>query len=54
MESVSGKILQEEKMHYTYPKILAIGHKEIADIFLDEAIIEEKIDGANFQFQLYD
>lgn len=52
-ESVSGKILQEEKMHYKYPKVLNLGHKEIADIFLDEIIFQEKIDGANFQFQIY-
>lgn len=53
-ESVSGRILKEEKNHYKYPKILAIGHKEISDIFLDEVIIQEKIDGANFQFQIHE
>ena len=32
----------------SYPSVYAIGHKAIADIFRNEVIIEEKIDGSQF------
>jgi hypothetical protein len=34
----------------SYPKVYAIGHRAIADIFKDEVIVEEKIDGSQFSF----
>jgi hypothetical protein len=36
----------------SYPKVYAIGHRAIADIFKDEVIVEEKIDGSQFSFGL--
>jgi len=38
----------------SYPKSLAIGHAAIKDIFEDEVIIEEKIDGSQFSFGIFD
>jgi hypothetical protein len=38
---------------HSYPKIYAIGHAAIPDIFTDTVIIEEKVDGSQFSF-LYD
>jgi hypothetical protein len=37
----------------SYPKIYAIGHPAIADMFNDPVIIEEKIDGSQFSFGVY-
>lgn len=35
---------------HSYPKVWALGHKETADIFKSNVIIEEKIDGSQFNF----
>ena len=37
-------------MMHEYPKILALGHKEIAELFFDPVVIQEKIDGSQFSF----
>jgi len=39
---------------HSYPKVYAIGHKAIEDIFSDEVIIQEKIDGSSFSFGSFD
>lgn len=39
---------------HTYPKLYALGQRIIADIFQDEVIVEEKIDGSQFSFGIFD
>lgn len=34
----------------SYPKVWNLGHPHIADLFLDDVTIEEKIDGSQFSF----
>ncbi len=34
----------------SYPKLYALGHRAIAEIFTDEVVIEEKVDGSQFSF----
>jgi hypothetical protein len=38
----------------SYPKVYALGHKAIQGIFDDEVLIQEKIDGSQFSFGVYD
>ena len=38
---------------HSYPSIYNLGHKAVADIFLDPVIVQEKIDGSQFSFGLY-
>jgi hypothetical protein len=33
---------------HSYPSIFALGHKAIADLFLDRVVVQEKIDGSQF------
>jgi len=35
-----------------YPKVFAVGHKAIQDLFADPVLIEEKVDGSQFSFML--
>lgn len=35
---------------HTYPKVYAMGHKAIADLLLDDVLVEEKVDGSQFSF----
>lgn len=35
---------------HSYPKIWALGHSETQEIFKSPVIIEEKIDGSQFNF----
>ncbi len=37
-----------------YPKIYNLGHREIVDLFCDEVVVEEKVDGSQFSFGVYD
>ena len=37
-------------MIHSYSKVYQIGHKVISDIFNDEVLVEEKIDGSQFSF----
>ena len=39
---------------HSYPKSFAIGHRLIADIFKEPVIVEEKVDGSQFSFGLFD
>jgi hypothetical protein len=39
---------------HSYPKIYNMGHSAIQDLFKDEVIIEEKIDGSQFSFGVKD
>ena len=41
-------------MIHSYSKVYQIGHKVIRDIFNDEVLIEEKIDGSQFSFGVID
>lgn len=31
---------------HSYPKLYAMGHRAIADILLDDVIVQEKVDGS--------
>lgn len=35
---------------HSYPRIYALGHKAIAELFFDDVLVEEKIDGSQFSF----
>lgn len=39
---------------HSYPSIFNVGHKAVADIFTDDVLIEEKVDGSQFSFGLFD
>lgn len=39
-------------MIHSYPTVFNIGHRAIQDIFKDEVIVEEKVDGSQFSFGL--
>lgn len=38
----------------TYPKIYAIGHKAIQALFYEDVLVEEKVDGSQFSFGLFE
>lgn len=35
---------------HSYPKVHAIGHAAVRDLFLDDVTVEEKVDGSQFSF----
>lgn len=35
---------------HSYPKVYALGHRAINELFLDDVIAEEKVDGSQFSF----
>lgn len=39
---------------HSYPSTFAIGHRALAELLLDPVIVEEKIDGSQFSFGLFD
>lgn len=39
---------------HTYPKIWSMGHSAIKELFFEEVLIEEKIDGSQFSFGIID
>lgn len=39
---------------HSYPKLFAIGHRAVAEIFTEDVIVEEKIDGSQFSFGRFD
>lgn len=43
-----------ETSWHSYPSIYALGHRAIAELFLDEVLIEEKVDGSQFSFGRFD
>ena len=40
--------------YHSYPKIYALGHRAIAELFLDDVLVEEKIDGSQFSFGVFE
>lgn len=40
--------------YHSYPKIWNIGHANIKEIFLEDVNVEEKIDGSQFSFGIFD
>ena len=38
---------------HSYPKVYAIGHAYLRDLFTDPVIVEEKIDGSQFSFGIF-
>ena len=39
---------------HSYPSIFALGHRAVSDLFLDDVIVEEKVDGSQFSFGRFD
>jgi hypothetical protein len=39
---------------HSYPSIFAIGHRALAELLLNPVIVEEKVDGSQFSFGLFD
>ena len=39
---------------HSYPKVYALGHAAISELFEDEVIVEEKVDGSQFSFGKFD
>lgn len=39
---------------HSYPSIFAIGHRALSELLLDPVIVEEKVDGSQFSFGLFD
>lgn len=39
---------------HSYPSIFAMGHAAIADLLLDDVLVEEKVDGSQFSFGRFD
>jgi hypothetical protein len=35
---------------HSYPKLYAIGHRALAELLLDDVVVEEKLDGSQFSF----
>jgi len=42
--------LEMENRICSYPKIYALGHRQIVDLLADPVVIEEKVDGSQFSF----
>jgi len=40
--------------YHSYPKVFALGHAMIKNIFMDNVIVQEKIDGSQFSFGVFD
>lgn len=43
-----------ETSWHSYPSVYALGHKAISELFFDEVLIEEKVDGSQFSFGRFD
>lgn len=39
---------------HSYPAIFALGHRAVAELLLDPVLVEEKIDGSQFSFGLFE
>lgn len=37
---------------HSYPKIYAIGHRGVAELFIGDVLVEEKVDGSQFNFSV--
>jgi hypothetical protein len=40
--------------YHSYPTVYALGHRAISELLLDQVIVEEKIDGSQISFGLFD
>lgn len=40
--------------YHSYPRVFAVGHSSIAAIFEDDVLVEEKLDGSQFSFGIFD
>jgi hypothetical protein len=38
----------------SYPKVYNMGHAAIADLLLDDVLVEEKVDGSQFSFGVFE
>ena len=38
---------------HSYPSVFALGHRMIKDLFLEDVLLEEKIDGSQFSFGVF-
>lgn len=38
---------------HSYPKVYNLGHPAIEDLFLDDVVVEEKVDGSQFSFAMF-
>lgn len=43
-----------ETSYHAYPKVDSIGHRQIAELFLDPVVVEEKLDGSQFSWGIFD
>ena len=39
---------------HSYPQIYALGHRYITELLLDPVLVEEKIDGSQFSFGVFE
>lgn len=39
---------------HSYPSIFALGHRALSELLLDPVLVEEKVDGSQFSFGLFD
>ena len=39
---------------HSYPSIFALGHRALSELLLDPVVVEEKVDGSQFSFGLFD
>ena len=53
MQPISEKERFEEKQHVKYVDIEALGSEETEGLLDDEVFVTEKVDGANFQYQIF-
>lgn len=44
----------EGTSYHSYPKVWNLGHPSVSELFLDEVIVEEKIDGSQYSFGKFD
>lgn len=39
---------------HSFPKVWAIGHAAVSELFYDDVIVQEKVDGSQFSFGIFD
>lgn len=44
----------EQGSWHSYPKVWNLGHPNLTQLFFDDVIVEEKIDGSQFSFGIFD
>ena len=44
----------ESTSYHSYPKVYALGHRAILEIFSGDVVVQEKIDGSQFSFGVFD